>query len=252
MNESALHLGSAFDILPEITDGSIDAVISDPPYGTTNLSWDHAIDLERFWLETNRVCRPEAVVVLFGCQPFTTALINSNRSQFRYELIWVKSRPVGFLSANRRPLRSHENILVFCRKPNSSTYNPQKVPGKPYRVTRPNASRGGKHYNTPALPVTINESGDRHPWSVLHHKHPAGRECLHPTQKPLDLMRFLVRSYSNPGDLVLDPFMGSGSTGHAALEQGRRFVGMESDQGYYDAAAARLANVENLRSTTIG
>lgn len=165
-----------------------------------------------------------------------TELINSNREWFRYEMIWEKTGATGWMNANRRPLTCHENILIFAPKLYSSVYNAQKTPGKPFK-----GGGGGPcaaHYsNTPKLALD-NPSGDRHPRSVLHF--PSERGGEHPTQKPLDLLLWLVRTFTLPGQSILDPFMGSGTTGVAALQEGRRFTGVEMDAGYFETARKRL------------
>lgn len=245
-----LHHGDCMELLGTLPDHSVDAVITDPPYGTTNLQWDSPPPLLEWWQQLERVAKPEGVIVVFSAQPFTTDVITSNRQHFRYELIWQKTKAVGWLDANKRPLRSHENILVFCKhfrgakNAKISTYNPQKTTGKPYRQHRRN-EQPTAHYsqNTPRV-STVND-GDRHPTSVLTFPH--DRTSLHPTQKPIDLMRWLVRSYTNPGETVLDPYMGSGSSGHACIAEGRRFIGIERDRAYYDTARVRLDTVMLLR-----
>ncbi len=216
--------------------GSVDAIIMDPPYGTTALKWDQAPNLARMWAALDRVTRPESVIVSFCAQPFTTDLIVSNRKNFRYELIWEKGTAVGFLSANRRPLRAHENIVVFCKKPGASKYRPQFTAGRPYR----SKSRGkAVHYGKVHDGGTRENTGTRHPRSVLKHNQP--RPSLHPTQKPLELVEWLVRSFTDVGDLVVDPFMGSGTTIVAAVRAMRRAVGIEREEEYVLKAAARLS-----------
>ncbi|MDQ3815423.1 MAG: site-specific DNA-methyltransferase [Armatimonadota bacterium] len=199
---------------------------------------------QAWWPQVLRVCKEQAVIVLFSAQPFTTDLINSNRTCFRYELIWHKTLAAGWLDANRRPLRAHENILIFARKPIGSTYNVQKEPGhKPYttRHIGPVPHYGKQYWES----VSQSLSGERYPRSVLLFSNRktsknSQHRYLHPTQKPLELMQWLVRGYSNPGETVLDPFMGSGTTGAACLATGRKFIGIESDYSYYKVARARL------------
>ncbi|MBV9467646.1 MAG: site-specific DNA-methyltransferase [Abitibacteriaceae bacterium] len=238
-----LWQGDCFQLMGKIQDKSVDAVISDPPYGTTDLFWDTKIDLLRFWQEIERVCKDTAVIVLFSQQPFTTDLINSQRKWFRYEIIWHKSLAVGWLSANHRPLRAHENILVFARRFQGSTYNPQKEQGyKPY-VSKHTGSVAhyGRQRDWPSVSRSI--GGERYPRSVLHFSnggYTRANPRLHPTQKPLALLEWLVRSYTNPGDVVLDPFMGSGSTDEACLKQQRWFVGIETEPEYFHLAQVCL------------
>lgn len=236
-----LYHGDAYESMASLADQSIDLVLADPPYGTTNIDWDQALDLALLWTELHRLCTLHASQVLFSAQPFTTDLIISNRERFRYELIWPKPMATGFLRANKRPLQNHENICVFCQKPGKSTYNPQKSQGhEKYKRT---SARASAQYNEFKNSTRLRESvnGERHPVTVL----PAfSRELhsrsLHPTAKPVPLMAWLVATYSNPGDLILDPFAGSGSTLVAAKQLGRRCIGIEMNERYCEIAATRL------------
>lgn len=234
--QPTLYRGDCFKILPKIPARSIDAVIADPPYGTTDLPWDVSVDLKAFWSEVGRVLKPCGVVVLFSQQPLTTDLINSNRKQFRYELVWAKNRATGHLDAKRRPMRAHEHVLVFSDKFKGTTYNPQKTPGKPY-TSRSHASR---HYGHHTPTVTRNETGERYPRSVLHFAGAPLERGMHPTQKPVDLLRWLVLTYTHPGERVLDPFSGSGTTGVACALEGRAYVGIEQDASYARLQRRRL------------
>jgi DNA modification methylase len=234
----ALWRGDCLERLRHVKTGSIDAVIADPPYGCTDLPWDQAVDWPRLWPELLRALKPTGVVAFFAQQPFTTELINSQRRMFRYELVWQKSRVTGFLDANRRPLRAHESILLFAPRLHASTYNPQKTPGKPYGIKRHSASA---HYGKQKQHITTtNATGDRHPRSVLSFACVPLGEVKHPTQKPVDLLRWLVRTYTNPGDLVLDPFAGHATTGVACLAEGRTCLLIERDKNYAAAARRRL------------
>jgi site-specific DNA-methyltransferase (adenine-specific) len=237
--------GDCFEILPTMEAGSVDAVITDPPYGTTALPWDKKIDLPLFWDQIKRVIKPGAVVVMFSQQPFTTDVINSNRAWFRYELIWRKNAPIGFLDVKRRPMRVHENILVFCehyKKSNDGkraamTYNPQMTVGKPY--TRKAKSRKANHYDFISDDREIVNSGTRYPVDVLDYPNRGGKS-YHPTQKPVELMEWLVRTFTNEGDLVLDPFAGAGSTLVACEKSDRQVIGIESDQKYFSITKERF------------
>ena len=240
-----LYSGDCFQIMSGLPDGSVDLVLTDPPYGTTNLAFDKAarknkIDWAVWWTEIHRVAKPTAIIACFAAQPFTTDLINSNRKWFRYDLVWQKTAPVGFLSANVRPMRAHESILIFCRqfgprrvqqgehlvRQMQSVYNPQFTEGhKPY--LHHYRAMPATHYSaTKDLPSYQNQ-GRRHPTSVLTY----GRDVpsTHPTAKPVTLGRFLVKSYSHAGEVVLDPFAGGGSLALAALLEERRVIAIEQD-----------------------
>lgn len=229
----AVTLGDCLKVMQSIPDGSVDAVIADPPYGTTACKWDSVIPLEPMWEQLKRVTKPNAAIVMTASQPFTTTLIASNIKMFRYDLIWVKSQGTGFYNANRMPLRAHEDILVWYST--LPTYNPQKTPGKPYRQTRGSAS---DVYVGKDLCETVNATGDRHPLSWRVFKKDGDK--AHPTQKPVALWEYLIRTYTNPGELVLDFACGSGTTGVACINTGRHFICIEKDEKYAADAAKRI------------
>lgn len=233
-----LHLGDCLDVLPDVGDETVGAVITDPPYGATDNTWDKVIDLPAWWTQVRRVTPRQANVAVFCQQPFTTTLITSNRAEWRYELVWHKSRPTGFLNAKRLPLRCHECVQLFCRRPSEATYNPQMGIGKPYRAHKRAPST---NYRARLVDVVTENDGTRYPRSVLEFKNPTHRGG-HPTQKPLALLEWLVLTYSRPGDLVCDPFFGSGTTAVACARHGRRFVGVERDVRYFEMAVHRLQN----------
>jgi site-specific DNA-methyltransferase (adenine-specific) len=239
-----LHRADCFDFLQAAPAHSYAAVVTDPPYGSTDCRWDRPFDLVQWWQLVEAATAPAGVVASFAAQPFATNLIHANRRAFRYELVWRKNRPVGFLNANRQPLRDHELILIFCRQPGRSIYHPQKTPGKPYHVK--NNTGKASVYRHHRRRETINH-GDRHPRSVLAIDEPE-RGRWHPTQKPVALCEFLVRSYTGPGDIVLDPFAGSGSTALACLAAGRRFVGCERDPENFARAVERLKSYQPAAS----
>lgn len=225
------------DVLPAVKPNSVDLLATDPPFATTNLVWDKPIDWQLFWPIVEQICKCYANQVLFSSGKFTHTLIASNRNHFRYELIWEKPMPVGFLSANRRPLRAHENILIFNRAFKRSVYNPQFIKGKMHTVGKAGGFSG--HYgNFRRLPER--QTDKWHPRSILRfHKGGADRS-LHPTQKPLALMVWLIRSYSRPRHLVVDPFIGSGTTLVAARKTGRRAIGCDISEAFCETAANRL------------
>lgn len=228
-----LYHGDCLDVLPTLEAGSVDAVICDPPYGTTACKWDSVISFAPMWAEIKRLLKPRGACVLFGSQPFTSALVMSNPAWFRCEWVWEKDQGTGYLNANRQPMKAHENIIVFAA--GEHRYNPQKMLGTPYRTTR--GSVGGfVRDKTVGGYITIS-NGERYPKSVVRFE---GEMGLHPTQKPLALLEYLVRTYTDEGDTVLDFTMGSGTTGHACMNLRRRFIGIEMDAEYYAIAERRI------------
>lgn len=235
MNKVELLHGDCLELMKDIPDGSVDCIITDPPYGTTNCEWDKVPDLKLFFDHGFRVLKENGALISFSQLPFAVDLINACRKYFRYEIIWQKTMAVGFLNANKMPLRAHENILVFYRK--LPVYKPQKTKGKSYIVKRGSPS---PIYGKQSLCVTVN-NGYRHPHDVLVFKN-SNHKNLHPTQKPVELMEWLVKTYTNCGDTVLDCFMGSGSTGVACVRNNRNFIGMELEEKYFDIAKNRIEN----------
>jgi site-specific DNA-methyltransferase (adenine-specific) len=223
--------------MSKLESSSVDMVLCDLPYGTTRNPWDTIIPFEDLWECYNRIVKPNGAICLFAQTPFDKKLGCSNIHALRYEWIWEKPQGTGFLNANKAPLKNHENILVFYR--NTPTYNPQFTKGKPYiqknQVTTTN-------YNKFARTTTINE-GQRFPCSVLKFNSPM--EKLHPTQKPLDLCAYFIRTYTNEGDTVLDNCMGSGTTGVAAICNNRNFIGFELEEKYFKIAEQRLNAEKN-------
>lgn len=239
-----LHLNKWQNILPNLPDRSVDLLLTDPPYGTTNLSFDKLkVDWKEFWAQARRVCKPSAPMVLFASGKFVPELLNSNLKEFRYELIWEKNLAVGFLDANRRPLRAHEQMLIFTQTFRGSTYNPQMTEGKPY--TKKKGGHTCSHYGKPSGKVKdVRYSGLRYPRSVLRYSNATGGKSMHPTAKPLELLLWLVQTYSNRGDLVVDPFFGSGTTLAAAALTNRRGIGCEISEEYFETAKNRLIHIE--------
>lgn len=234
-----IHLGDALKVAPALRANSADLVLTDLPYGVLNArnEWDNVPDFALFWKCLNRVAKPNAAVISTAKQPFTSFLVASNVADFRYTLVWEKSKATGYLNAKKMPLVAHEDIVVFYRK--VPTYNPQMSNGKPYN--KGTAVRDTECYGKQTKAVEIkNTNGKRYPRSVQYFRTAECEGKLHPTQKPVALMEWLIKTYSNPGDVVLDPFMGSGSTGVAALRNRRHFIGIEAVEKYYDIAKARL------------
>jgi len=244
------------DCLVEMTKlgtGSVDMVLADPPYGTTACKWDSVIPLGVMWEQLKRVTKPNGAIVMTASQPFTTALIASNIEQFRYEIIYEKTNAKGFLSAKYRPLTAHENVLVFGR---AKTYRPQKwIMPEHLRTKRKTATRKntGEVYGNGEI-VRWADDGTRHPTSVVGFSNRAERKGnYHPTQKPVELMEYLLETYTNPGETVLDFTMGSGTTGVACANLGRNFIGIELDTEYFEIAQRRIeeANEMQLRLSPV-
>lgn len=211
---------------------SVDMILCDLPYGTTQNKWDSVIPLESLWREYLRICKKSAAIVLTSAQPFTSILVTSNLSDFKYEWVWQKEAGTGLLNAKKQPLRDHESVLIFYQS--QCIYNPQFTAGKPYVC-----KKGGEtsNYNASGSVVTVND-GTRCPKTVQFFQRDKGK--VHPTQKPVALMEYLIRTYTNPGQLVLDNTMGSGTTGVACMNTGRRFIGIERDEKYFGIAEKRI------------
>jgi site-specific DNA-methyltransferase (adenine-specific) len=235
--------------MKEIPSGSVDMILTDPPYGTTECMWDSIIPLEPMWEQLKRIIKPNGAIVMTASQPFTSALVMSNAKMFRYDLVWEKTMATGALNANRMPLRAHESILVFYGK--LPTYNPQKTDGKPYRKII-KGEMVGRCYGGTGVADEFEQvnSGTRHPRSVFKISNP-NHKAIHPTQKPVTLMEYLVKTYTNEGETVLDFTMGSGTTGVACVNTGRSFIGIEFDETYFNIAKNRVAGlgVTGLNST---
>ena len=225
--------GDCLEIMPTLPAASVDLVLCDLPYGTTQNKWDAVIPFAPLWAEYSRVCG--GPVVLNAAQPFTSALVMSNLKAFKYQLVWDKvNRYTGFLDAKRRPLRRHEDLCVF----GDGTYNPQMASGAPYVAKR--SGKSVESYNAYKVQDGIN-TGTRYPHSILSFPADVKKEMgKHPTQKPVALMEYLIRTYTNPGDTVLDNCMGSGTTGVACVNTGRSFIGIEKDPAYFAIAKERI------------
>lgn len=235
--ESTIECGDCFDLMALLPAQSIDCVISDLPYGTTCASWDSRLPLGKLWEAWKRLLRPGGAVILTASQPFTSVLVMSNLTWFRCEWIWDKVNAANFANANRQPLKNHESVLVFCEK--QPVYNPQKVLGKKNHTQGSSAVNASE---TRLIRGRVDDdlSGLKYPKSIqVFPKHSS--QCgLHPTQKPLDLMRYFVKTYTNAGDVILDPCCGSGTTCVAAKVEGRGYVGFDLEQKYVDIANQRL------------
>ena len=232
-----LRKGDCLEVMKLIPDKSIDAIIADLPYGTTACKWDSIIPLNKLWEQYKRIIKPNGAIVLTTCQPFTTKLINSNIEMFKYCWIWQKPQGVDPFMAKKRPLNNYEDICVFYKK--QPTYNPQFTEGKPYKVERDKTPRNYEITDTVMKPTTTVNDGFRYPTRILQFNQERG---YHPTQKPVALFEYLIKTYTNEGELVLDNAMGSGTTGIACLNTNRRFIGIEKNDKYFDIAYNRIKN----------
>lgn len=222
-----------------IRDKSVDMILTDLPFGTTDAEWDRKIDLEKLFKEYNRIIKDHGTIALFSQQPFSSELIQANRKYFRYEIIWQKTVATGFLNAKKMPLRIHENILIFYKKLN--TYNPQKWKSKPYVR---NSRVHSELYGTKNYCVTDASDGSRYPLDIVRFKNRFAGKC-HSTEKPVDLLMYLINTYTDENDIVLDSCMGSGSCGEAALKCGRKFIGIEMNNEWYLHSCKRIVGVKN-------
>lgn len=231
VSPNSLLKGDCLTLMNGIPDNSIDMILCDLPYGTTQNKWDSVIPLDKLWKHYERVIKDDGVIVLTAQTPFDKVLGASNLKMLKYEWIWEKTNGTGHLNAKRMPMKNHENILVFYK--NFSVYNPQMRGGKPYNSkTGKESSSWGKFNRVPIV-----NKGERYPVTVLTFKQERG---LHPTQKPVDLMEYLIKTHSNEGDLVLDNTMGSGTTCVACVNTNRQYIGMELDEEYYAIAQKRV------------
>ena len=229
--------GDCLELMKNIPGKSIDMIVCDLPYGTTHNKWDNVIPMESLWEQYNRIIKDHGAIVLFSQMPFGASLIMSNPKMFRYEWIWEKNQAVGFLNAKKMPLRKHENILVFYK--HLPTYNPQGL----IKLDEPiqeegSANRNGKNYGV--ADKSFIRTHKNYPTDIITFSKDSG---YHPTQKPVDLLEYLIKTYTNEGDTVLDNCMGSGSTGVACVNTNRDFIGMELNEEYFKIACGRIEGV---------
>lgn len=236
---ATLYHGDCLDVMTRIPSGSIDLILADLPYGTTECKWDAVIPFEPLWKEYRRVSKSNAAIVLTASQPFTSALIASNYDMFKYNWVWDKGNPTNVGNAKRQPMKYHEDIVVFYAS--QCVYNPIKWRGKPNHSQGKSLKRISEALGTMGR-IADNNNGLKYPKSIISiHKH-SSHGGFHPTQKPVALMEYLIKTYTNEGETVLDNTMGSGTTGVAALNTGRRFIGIERDPEYFKIAQERIAS----------
>ena len=230
-----LRLGDCLEVMKAIPDKSIDAIICDLPYGTTACKWDSVIPFEPLWEQYKRVIKDNGAIVLTASQPFTTILISSNLKQFKYNWVWKKPQGVDPFQVKNRPLNNIEDICVFAK--GKAVYKPQMENGLPYSITRDKRSRVNEVTGAVMKQTTTVNDGVRYPTRILEFKQQRG---FHPTQKPVALMEYLIKTYTNEGETVLDNCMGSGTTGVACKNLNRKFIGIEQDPTYFEIAKNRI------------
>ena len=242
--------GDCFEIMKSIPDGSVDMILCDPPYQVTARNqWDKILPFDKLWQSCHRVAKTNAAIVMTAAQPFASQLIVSNIDNFRFDWIWRKNKKTNFLNAKKMPLRNHEHVLVFYRK--QPTYNPQKTTGHAPTHSFVKHTSDGNNYGKTKIGVSGGGSTERYPTSVIDFpviNNDSG-EKFHPTQKPVELFSYLVKTYSNENDVVLDFCSGSGTTGVSAIRTNRKFICIDSNEEYCGLARNRI-KVENLKSTS--
>jgi site-specific DNA-methyltransferase (adenine-specific) len=243
-----LYKGECLEVMKSIPDASIDAIITDPPYGTTACKWDSVIDFELMWGQLNRIIKPNGAIVLFGSEPFSSTLRVSNIKNYKYDWIWEKDKAGNFALANRMPMKYHEIISVFYKK--QPTYNKQRIERSEGGKKRNKTSKNFNNNNVTSIingNLSSKSLGEvfypklKNPSSVLKYNKQVG---LHPTQKPIALMEYLIKTYTNENETVLDFTMGSGSTGVACVNTNRKFIGIEMDDKYFEIAEQRIKEAE--------
>lgn len=241
IEKNSIILGDCLEKMKDIPDGCVDAIITDLPYGTTACAWDSVIPFDKLWEQYIRIVKPTAAIVLFCCQPFTSALVMSNPKHYKHHWIWLKNRGTGFQVAKFRPMMQTEDVIVFNNK-KGFTYNPQMIKvDKPYYK--------GNAYNTNGTnPLAHFTKGEK----IVTEKYPTNVLCFdkvakpeHPTQKPVDLLRYLIRTYTNEGETVLDSCCGSGTTAIAAIREKRHYIGIELNEEYFNIAKKRIESELN-------
>lgn len=234
-----LYLGDCLEVMDKlIQEGvTVDMILTDPPYGTIACKWDSIIPLDEMWKRINKLIKPNGIIALFGKQPFTAKLICSNIKNYRYDWIWEKTRPQRYVQAKKMPLAYYENISIFYKK--LGTYNPIMREGTPYVKNHKNTTKSIFSGEEKRNGTSSINKGTRYPSDIIKFSNP-NKNSLHPTQKPVPLLEYLIKTYTNENDLVLDFTMGSGSTGVACMNTNRKFIGIELDKKYFTVAKDRL------------
>lgn len=243
-----LRQGDCLKLMKDIPDESIDMILCDLPYGTTACKWDSIIPFDKLWEQYNRIIKPTRVIALFGSEPFSSNLRMSNIKIYKYDWIWDKKIPSGMSYARHQPMRQTENISIFCK--GKTIYNPQKI-----KREKPIKSGGNKY--SPSAPISGRLNNNNMATKTYEYKNPINilqfqkirKGSLHPTQKPVDLLEYLIKTYTNEGDVVLDNCMGSGSTGVACVNLDRDFIGIELNEEYFEIASNRIKEADGSKNT---
>lgn len=252
MSKYKLAQGDCLELMKKIKDESIDLILCDLPYGTSACKWDSVIPFEPLWEQYKRIIKSEGAIVLFGAEPFSSALRMSNLDMYKYDWKWEKPNGVNFLNFKYQPAKVHEDVMVFGKsatsysKKGNMTYNPQMSEGKPYNQTsgqqrNDNGHVLGSTVRSPIKQVVTKNDGTRYPRSII--RFPLDKDKFHPTQKPVALLEYLIKTYTDDETWVLDNCMGSGSTGVACMNTNRNFIGFELDEKYFNIAKERIENV---------
>ena len=241
--ESQVLQGDCFEVMKDIPDGSVDMILCDLPYGTSKCKWDVLVPFEPLWEQYKRVIKLKGAIVLTASQPFTSVLITSNLKDYRYNWVWEKSKATGYLNSKKLPMKAHEDICVFYQKP--PTYNPQMWQSTPYY--KGSAHRPTDVYGKQREVLVKNDTGLRYPRTVQYFKTAESEgKVHHPTQKPISLFEYLIRTYTNENEIVLDSCAGAGTTALAALNSNRKYICIEKDKEYYDVMRNRISErIEN-------
>jgi DNA modification methylase len=238
IGDCKLMFGDCLVRMREIPDGSVDMILADPPYGTTACKWDSVIDLTLMWEQLKRIIKPNGAIVMTASQPFTTTLISSNLKMFRYCLVWDKTKSGNFALAKKQPMKSHEDVVVFYSK--QPTYNPEME-------VRGNVRKkgGGAASENFGIIPTVSFNNTYYPKSIMQFSTGSRKDHFHPTQKPVPLMEYLIKTYTDENETVLDFTAGSGTTLVASVNTGRKAIGIEMDKGYFDIAAKRISEAQD-------
>ena len=246
MEDIKLYNGDCLEVMKDIPDKSIDMILCDLPYGTTACKWDTIIPFEPLWEQYERIIKDNGVIALFGSEPFSSELRLSNKSDYKYDIYWVKEKPTNFMQVKKRVGKLTENICVFYKK--QCTYNPQMVKHNGKKVTNKPSEKNAKFKsvvasNSPTLSIKpYEDTGYRYPCDILNINREKLGSTIHPTQKPVALVEYLIKTYTNENELVLDNCMGSGTTGVACVNTNRNFIGIELDETYFNIAKERIEN----------